>query len=358
MAAWNQSRIKMFRRCQKQYSFRYDMAAKMGLDASREMIPKRKKVQLYRGTWLHALIQALMLEWAEVGDVKTWQEVHEGFVEEFEGLFDEEKDELGDLPNDVMRLFSAYLRFWKEDTDRYSVAMDDDDPLIEFVVEESLKKYGIDQPFKGRIDLVVEDNELGGLWIWDHKSVGRIPSDDERMMSPQNAMYVWALRRAGYDIRGFVYNYMRTKAPAIPRVLRSGTLSMAQRMDTDYYTYVQAIKDLHGARWKEYAKAVYRGKLLQLRERDRLWFLRQAIPVETHKIQEALREFVITVRDIERRNQKYPPRSYFYSCRWNCEYHDLCVAEYAGLDIDDMVKHDFTFEDERYTEPEPDLMKE
>lgn len=356
--AYNQSRVKMFRRCQKQYSFRYDSAGHLNLDPTKELVPKRRKVQLYRGNWLHAMFEALHREWAGM-EAETWQEVHERYEEEFDGLFHEERDELGDLPNEVMRIFSGYLRFWKNDLDRYTVAtLDNGEPAVEFVVKESLKKYGIKQPFKGRIDLVVEDNELGGLWIWDHKSVGKIPSDDERMMSPQNAMYIWALRRAGYDVRGFVYNYARTKPPTIPRVLKRGTLSMAQRMDTDYYTYIQAIKALHGKMWKEYAKTVYREKLIHLKQRDGLWFLRQPIPVETHKVQQALREFIISVRDIERRNTKAPPRSYFYSCRWGCEYHELCVAQYAGLDIEEMIKADFTFEDERYSQPEPDLMKE
>ena len=354
--AFNQSRVKMFRRCQKQYSYRYDMAAILGLDPTKEMVPKKKKKPLYRGTWMHALLEAHRRTWAGV-EGPGWEMVHEELSDQFDQLFEEEKEELGDLPNECYRLFRGYLRFWGETEEQYSVAEIDGKPAIELVVEVPLTKWGIEDPFKGRIDCVVEDQEYGGLWIWDEKWVKSVPSADERMMSPQNVMYVWALRKKGLDLRGFVYNYGRTKPPAIPRTLKAGTLSMAQRMDTDYYTYLQAIKDLHGKMWKEYAKRVYRDKLLTLKGREALWYRRERIPVEPHKIREGLAEFLTTVKDIERRSLKHPPRSYFYSCKFGCEYHDLCCAEFAGLDIEPLIKSDFTFDDERYAET-PDLLKE
>ena len=125
-------------------------------------------------------------------------------------------------------------------------------------------------------------------------------------------------------------------------------------MDTDYYTYLWAIKELHGEMWKDYAKAYYREKLLQLKDRDVLWYRRERIPVEDEKIKQALLEFLVSVRDIQRRS-KYAPRSYFYNCRWGCEYHSLCVAEFAGLDIDPLIKADYTTAEERYAS-EPDLL--
>jgi PD-(D/E)XK nuclease superfamily len=363
MPGMNQSRIKMFRRCQKQYSFRYDYGPKyFDCDESNEMVPKKKKVQLHRGTWLHALQQAHNLEWAKESGFKIknlvpWQEVHASFCAEYDQLFDEEKEEYGDLPFDCERLFKGYLRFWRKEADQYRVAaLHDGSPAIEFIVEHRLPKIAREYPFKGRLDLMVEDVEYGGLWIRDAKWVKSIPDDDERMMSPQNCMYVWCTRKMDYDIRGFIYDYGRTKAPAIPRVLKNGTLSVAQRMDTDYYTYVRAIKELHGDMWKDYAKAYYIDKLRTLKDRDVLWYRRERIPVEDHKVKQALIEFVVSVRDIQRRS-KHAPRSYFYNCRWGCEYHSLCTAEFAGLDIEPLVLADFTTDEERYGEVE-DLLKD
>ena len=65
MPGMNQSRIKMFRRCQKQYSFRYDYA-----EDGLELVPKVPKVQLRRGSWLHALQEAHNREWARESGFK------------------------------------------------------------------------------------------------------------------------------------------------------------------------------------------------------------------------------------------------------------------------------------------------
>lgn len=343
MAAYNQSRIKLFRRCQKAYSFRYD--TKPG----QEMVPRVPKVGLRRGSWLHELIEAHHRNWA--GEDINWRDVHERNSREFEGYFVEEQEELGDLPSECFRIFRSYLRFWRADADSFEVAMlKEGGPAIEFNVEVPLDKWGISSPFKGRIDLLVRDLEYGGLWIWDHKWMKMIPRPDERMMSPQALMYAWALRKLGYDIRGFLFNYGRTKPPTIPRVLKNGSLSMAKRMDTDYSTYLTAIKENHGEQWKLYAKKVYRQKLLDLKGREQMWFNRQRIPVEPARIKRGLAEFLITIKDIERRNMKHPPRSYFFNCPFTCEYHDPCVAEFQGLDIEPLIKKSYIFEGERYGE--------
>jgi len=364
MAAFNQSRVKMFRRCQrppKQYSFRYDYAAKYGGKRGQEMVPKLPKTQLYRGTWMHALQEAFHRGWAvdsgfkpkqvyPNGEIELWPEVHARFEEEYDALFDEEKEELDFTPRDLKRLFRAYVRFWNShDADRYSVApLHDGAPGIEFVIAAKLPAGITNRPFKGRIDLLVQDHEYGGVWIWDAKWVKTIPMSDERMMSPQSLMYPWGMQQLEYDLRGFVYNYGRSKPPTVPPVLKRGTLTTRARLDTDYATYLTAIKDLHGDDWRAWASNYYIDKLRQLKDREALWFDRQRIPVEPDRVEHALDEFLATVSDIKHRNKVAPPRSYFYNCKFGCEYHDVCVSEFAGMDIEGLIKAKYTFEGERY----------
>jgi hypothetical protein len=145
-----------------------------------------------------------------------------------------------------------------------------------------------------------------------------------------------------------VYNYGRTKPPAEPQLLKAGTLSVKKNMDTNYETYLAAIKLTHGKRWKEYAETVYQQKLLDLKGREANWFRRERIPVDDLRIKRGLAEFLTTIRDIQRRSSKNPPRSYFYNCKFSCEYHELCVAEFNGLDITPLIRNRFTMEGERY----------
>lgn len=367
MSNISQSRVKMFRRCQRQYAFRYDTAALLGKGAKLEMIPKRKRLPLYKGTWMHALQEGLHKEWAGLDEfevtlgegkqkltiaAESWKDVHAELEKQYLNLFEEEREELGDLPGDCERLFKSYLRFWKADQDRFEVAtLPDGSPAVEFLIEVPLDEFGLEgHSFKGRIDLMVQDLEYDDFWIYDAKWMKTIPPPDERMMSPQNPLYVWGAERT-YDIpvRGFVYNYGRSKAPTVPHVLKNGTLSLAKKIDTDQHTFLAAIKDAHGndyKRWMPY----YKDKLLSLRGREASWFDRQRIPVERERQLRTLKEYVATVRDIDRRETRegYIPRSYFYDCRRMCDYHSPCVAEYQGLNIEPLVKADFQFEGERY----------
>jgi hypothetical protein len=367
---YNQSRVKQFRRCQKQYAFRYDYPELFGGTVGQEMVPVQKKLPLYRGSWMHALQEGLHHQWAGVKKFKiqfgegrnalkikgkTWEDVHEALSEQFNGMFEEEQDLLGDLPSECERLFRAYLRYWKEDEAKYKVAIIDGKPAIEYIMSCRLPNVR-GANFKGKLDLLVEDIEYGGLWNWDAKWVKTVPAPDERMMSPQATQYVWALREQGLDIRGFVYNYGRTKPPAIPQVLVRGTLSLRKNMDTDLATYVAAMKRLHGKEWKKFIP-YYRTKLNELKGREALWFRRERIPVEPERIERGLLEYEATVRNIQTRDKEDTPRSYFYNCKFSCDYHDVCCAEFQGLDITPLVKANYQFTGERYS-GEEDLLKD
>jgi hypothetical protein len=345
--AWNQSKIKMWRRCQRQYAFRYDTNPPL------ELVPRVARKPLKRGTWMHELQAAYLTG----GD---WRERHDELTAEFDSLFEEEKVELGDLPEECRRLFVSYLRWRKQQghAERYRIAdlPDGSGPAVEFVIEVPLDRYGITSPFKGRVDRLVEDSEYGGLWIHDAKWVKSVPKPDERMMSPQAVMYVWGLRKLGFDIRGFVYEYGRTKAPTIPPQLktRGGLLTTRHKLDTDYYTYLSEVKRVHGDQWKLYAKRVYITKLRELKGRENLWFRLERIPVDEGRIKRGLMEFLVSIKDAEKRNLKHPPRTYDFRCLWDCAYHELCVAEFTGLDIQPLLKRHYTYEEERYENGEED----
>lgn len=355
--AFNQSRVKLYLRCRKAYWFRYDSHGKPGT----ELVPKHNALPLKRGSWMHALQEAHWLE--SLGKSKGWEVAHKKLTREFDKLFDEEKERYGDLPGECSRRFASYLRFYQDEDQKFRVAMlPDGTPGIEFVVSVSLDRWGIGSPFKGRIDILVEDLEYGGYWIRDAKWVKSIPSPDERMMSPQNALYVWAVRRAlGLDVRGFIYDYGRTKAPTIP-LTPTGKLSLAKKFDTDTRTFLQAAVKVYGkAKVREMMQdedSKFFMRLKEVRANEATWFRRERIPVPLHVQKQALREFVATIREIQRRKtgENSVPRTYLYSCKWNCAYHDPCVAQYTGLDYEALLKRNYILEQESYAPEENDLV--
>jgi hypothetical protein len=314
---------------------------------------------------MHELLEA---HWrSEVGEGPGWEAKQAELAKGFNNLFDEEKERYGDLPRECRRLMAGYLRRWRDDGDRFRVAtLPTGEPAIEFVVEVPLDKWGIENPFKGRIDLLVEDLEYGGLWIRDAKWVRSVPGPDERMMSPQNLLYVWACRRAGLDVRGFIYDYGRTAEPTVPRILKRGNRKTGAlagyvstaKCDTTVAVYLQQIVAAHGKKQaKELIHTYYADTLATLREREQLWYRRERIPVEPERIKRGLAEFIQAVREIEARKTKGAvPRTYLYNCKFNCGYHGPCVAQFQGLDIKPLLKRGFQLEQESYGMVENELV--
>lgn len=64
---------------------------------------------------------------------------------------------------------------------------------------------------KTRIDLIVEDLEIGGTHIIDHKSGKNLSSGLELDLDAQFDIYTWLKRRQGMDVDGAIRNEARTQ---------------------------------------------------------------------------------------------------------------------------------------------------
>jgi RecB family exonuclease len=220
-----QSMIKAFRNCPRQAMYKYMMRLK----------PKTMRKPLTRGKWFHALLEAYyqaILTGADPDD--TWKKVHQRWTYEFSKLFDEEKEELGDLPREMRQLFTAYL--WHYGDPQYADYRWNVKE-VEFTVETELPNGHL---FRGRVDLLVEDDY--GIWAVDHKTHRREPQWDQRMFDEQGPMYVWALRAMGIPVRGFIWNYVITESISQPRVVKDGSRFYAKMGASEYLTYVRAVK--------------------------------------------------------------------------------------------------------------------
>src|SRR4051812_32060336 len=98
------SKVKTFRRCERQYYYKY----------VKKLRPKRKAVQLERGTWIHEMLQAHY-------DGEGWKGVWQDLTLEFNNLFEEEREDLGDLPGETKRIMRSYLRRWKSEDASWTV---------------------------------------------------------------------------------------------------------------------------------------------------------------------------------------------------------------------------------------------
>lgn len=160
-----------------------------------------------------------------------------------------------------------------------------------------------------KVDVVARFKPTGRLWLWEFKTARSI---QERMSSlpfdEQASAYLSVMSDLlGEPVEGIMYTILRKKAPEVPKVLQSGTLSLAKSIDSDADTFLRAAIEHHGcskqAAYQQYRvvidhlisqpnKFVHRGPLTRSPEelenaRTHLWTvareaLQPDVPVYPH----------------------------------------------------------------------------
>jgi RecB family exonuclease len=306
------SKLNTYRRCPNKFRYRYVL----------KLRPKKRVVQLERGSWIHEL---LMVH----NDGEDWRIRHRQLTKKFQNLWEEEREDLGDLPGECARIMFAYLRTYKSDAQRYRVIDSELDEVVS--LPNGLKLNVI-------VDVVLEDIIDGGIWLRDYKTRDKFTRSENMMLDPQMTLYFWSMEQMGYKpIRGAQYDEIRTKAPSAPHLNKDGGLSKAKSIDTDVWTYMHEIKryDLDPADYEDILRHI------AVNQKDR-FFRRTPIPKDRPVIQTTMREAVQTAQEIQQAEQRHRfPRTFDTSCTWQCEYRDLCIAELYGGNIDPLIKMNF-----------------
>jgi hypothetical protein len=303
------SKLNTYRRCPNKYRYRYVL----------KLRPKARKIQLERGSWVHEL---LMVH----NDGEDWKARHRQLTKKFNSLWDEEREDLGDLPGECARIMFAYLRTYRTDAQRYRVI---DSELDEVVTLPNGLRLNV------VVDVVLEDKLEGGIWIRDYKTRDKFTRAENMMLDPQMTLYFWSMEEMGYKpMRGAEYDEIRTKAPSVPPLNKDGSLSKAKKIDTDVFTYMREIQR-YGLDPADYTDIL---RHIAINQKDR-FFRRTPLPKDPPVIRTTMTEAVQTAQAIQLAEQKGRfPRTYDTSCTWQCEYRDLCITELYGGNIEPMAK--------------------
>lgn len=271
---------------------------------------------------MHELLQAFY-------EGEDWKSKHLELTARFNSLWEEEREELGDLPKECLAIMRSYLRHYKADSERYRVIDCEMDEII--TLPNGLRLQII-------IDLIVEDIIDGGLWIWDHKFRERLAEVDDMLLDPQLTLYFWGVERLGYTpLRGAMYNEVRTKPPAVPQLLKSGGLTKRMNIDTDVFTYMREIRR-HELDADDYSDIL---QVIAHKQKDK-FFRRTKLPKDPPVLKTMMTELVDTAREIQGAERTATfPRTFDSSCKWGCEYKNLCLAQLHGADISSMIKMDY-----------------
>lgn len=312
------SMIKTMRRCPKQAQYKYADRLK----------PRSIGRPLQMGKWMHWLLETYYKG-------EDWKKVHKELTAKYSELFDEEKEKLGNLPVDCYNLMLSYL--WHYKSENWKVHE------VEFLVECEWPDGGI---YRGKVDMLIEDDY--GLWIVDHKNHKQLPSGSYRLRDSQSALYVWAARKMGIPVTGFIWNYLKTAPPSVPKLVKAGDRFYKNMGETTYVTFLREIKRLglekddpivapHLQRLA--AERYEHGKiqsspffLRSVNERDDATVAR--IAAEAYRTHRRIHSYPFKQRDTVERN---PDRS----CDFMCSYNRLCEAELYGGLTGNIIRQDF-----------------
>jgi hypothetical protein len=229
---------------------------------------------------------------------------------------------LGDLPRECARLMVSYL--W-----HYAAAPDHGWKVheVEFLIECELPDGAL---YRGKVDMLVENRY--GLWIVDHKTHLSLPSLHFRLLDAQSALYLWAALRRKMNVQGFIWNYVRTKPPTVPQLLKSGDRLSKRAIDTDYPTFVRALKKY------ELDPAPYRDQLAVLKSHRWQPDVTQTSPFfQRHILEKGDRMLARVASEAYHTHTRM--REYDFdmaervtdrSCEFQCAYNRLCSTELYG----------------------------
>jgi hypothetical protein len=303
------SMLKSFRRCPRQFYYKYVQRLKPKVEKSRP---------LKMGTWMHYLLE-------EYYAGRDWKVKHAELSRQFSALFDEEKEELGDLPVDCKRLMLSYL--WHYGANKQDPFHGWEVEKTEFILEAPL--YG-EVILRGKIDLSVSDRY--GRWLVDHKNMKQFPNFAFRLLDTQSALYLWLARELGIEVEGFIWNYLRTKAPSVPALLKDGTRLSKAKCDTDYPTLVKAIRahELDPAPYRDWLTVLKNDRWEVDKMQTSHFFHRAVMEKQDDMLDRVAAEAVHTyqrMRDYDWEAVDAVERVPDRSCTFMCSFTELCTAE-------------------------------
>lgn len=290
---------------------------------------KAKALPLERGSWFHELMET----YYDGGDVEA---VHKQLTHRFSMLYDEEKDQLGDLPKEVWHLWLSYKWHYHGDTD-WTVHE------TEFKLTATLPN-GVE--WQGKSDMLVENES--GLWIVDHKTHRILPSLTSRLLDTQSPFYVWAARKNGIPVNGFIWNYVRTAAPKTVRITRAGTIAKNQGA-TDFPTAIRSLKDqgVDLQRHREWLLGMKRMRYQPGKEQLSPFFQRTVMEKSDAMIERAIIGLSHTAerfRDYDFEDRDAVERVPDKSCDW-CSYRSICTTELVGGNVDAVRRSEYMEQD-------------
>ncbi len=300
----SQSKVKTYRKCRQMYYFKY--------------VEKLRRRRIKRPFKFGGIVHEMMEAHSNGDDAF---EILDNISFKDAKLFAKEKEMYGDIVEDIRVIMKAYFDYWPEDSlmplrknkrsAEHEFNVEIDDGLI----------------FNGKIDEVARTpNRL--RWVVENKTFTNMPNEDHRWKNLQSSVYIRAIEMMGWwdNISGTCWNYVKSKAPNKPELLKSG--KMSERNLVTLPSVVRATLREHKLKAKDYPKLI---KMAENCEPE--YFKRIFTPVNSNVVNRLFSGFVDTAREVRDTHGTKCDKNIDRHCDF-CDYEPLCRAELTGSDVD------------------------
>lgn len=309
----SQSKVNTYRLCVQKYSYRYV-----------ELLEKRTKSRpLKFGTIVHKMAEAHA---AKKDPIKVLKQIE---IKDRK-LFRAEREAYGDIVADSTYIMKAYIDFWKKE------------PLEYIKVEGRLAEHPLEMKiddgilFKGKVDGFAKNK--GMRWLVEHKTHKSIPNDDHRWRNLQTCVYIPVSEMHGWGkLDGVVWDYVRSKPPTRPQVLKSGELSTRQ-LDSLPQVVIDILRE-NNLNLSDYSELIASQELNMT-----TYFQRTYTPTKPKVIKAIFSDFLTTAREMADKKRK-PVKNIGIHCSW-CAYESLCRAQLQGNDVEFIKEREYVHEEE------------
>lgn len=149
-----------------------------------------------------------------------------------------------------------------------------------------------------------------------------------------------------FELDGTLWNYIRSKPPTRPQLLKDGSLS-TRSLDSLPNVVLDVIRE-HKLDAKKYKPLVD-----SQRANMSNYFQRVYTPVKKKVVDFMFGEFIDTAHEMEALHGKVRRMTIGRHCDW-CEFEAICRARLQGSDVDFVIEHEFTTRPEIEDEEQED----
>lgn len=308
----SQSKVNTWRRCRYAYHLKYN----------EKLEPKKKARPLTFGTLIHKMVEADV-------EGKNPLRVLAQEAKINEKLFDAEREMYGNIVEDVKYIMTAYFDYWEKQPN----------PIQYLPVKKKWAEHEfeveIDKDIiaKGKIDAFAKYRKLKALV--EHKSHKNIPNEEHRWRNLQSVFYIRIADKLGWvKCEGTIWDYIRSRPPTRPEILKSGKLS-----ERSLDSLPQVVEDI--IKQNKLVKADYTDLLDTQQKNLSNYFVRVFTPANKSVVDQVFSEFITTSREMADISHKNHEKTFGQHCTW-CGFRALCAAELKGHDADFIKQREFT----------------